>query len=145
MITVFIDSSVLIAAFLSPTGGSARIIELCEAEIIKGYTSMYVLDEVGQVFKRKFGKESPNLKKLLKSAKISLAVPTAKAINKAKKWISDGNDAPVLAAAAKAKVDYLATLDIRDFIKDTTVAKKSGLKILTPGDFLQRLYEELSA
>jgi predicted nucleic acid-binding protein len=41
-------------------------------------------------------------------------------------------DAPIVAAAAKAKVDYLVTWDRKHFVDDPKVTERSGLMILTP-------------
>lgn len=135
---IFIDSSVIISALLSPEGGSAKIIELCEAGIFDGYISGQVRNEILMVIERKI----PEIKKvflaLLNTDSLSLleTVP-AKFISNAEKWISDPNDVHILAAAKFLDVDCLITLDIRHFIKDTSVAKLSGLKILPPKDFLK--------
>lgn len=46
------------------------------------------------------------------------------------------NDAPVLAAAIRAKPDWLLTDNIRHF--NASVAKSTGLTIVTPNQFLKR-------
>ena len=50
--------------------------------------------------------------------------------------ISDPTDVPIVLAAVKAKVDYLVTLNRRQFIDDPGVAVRTGLRIGTPGDAL---------
>lgn len=52
-------------------------------------------------------------------------------------------DAPLLAAAMLAEVDYLVTLNTHHFLDDPEVAYKSGLRIGTPGDFLAWLRQGL--
>lgn len=51
-------------------------------------------------------------------------------------------DIPIIVAAMKAGVDYLATLNRRHFIDDPGVASRSGLRIGTPGDALHWVREQ---
>ena len=53
-----------------------------------------------------------------------------------KEIIRHVNDAPILAAAINAAPDRLVTLNTQHFIDDLEVAKKSGLVIQTPGQFM---------
>jgi predicted nucleic acid-binding protein len=48
-------------------------------------------------------------------------------------------DAPVLAAAIKAKPQRLVTLDNRDFLRSADIAQKTGIKICPPGDLMQKI------
>jgi hypothetical protein len=57
--------------------------------------------------------------------------------------IDDPNDVPILLAAMKARVDYLATHNRKHFLDDPRVSERSGLKIGTPGDVLAWLREYL--
>lgn len=135
---IFIDSSMLIAALISPQGGSAKILELCEAGLVEGHISKQVIYEITRVIERKLPALGPHFSRLLKITALKiLPIVSKNLIRKASMWISDKNDAPVLAAAKFLRVDYLLTLDIRHFIKDPAVAKKSGVKIMSPGDFLK--------
>jgi hypothetical protein len=45
-------------------------------------------------------------------------------------------DAPILAAAMSARIDYLVTHNRKHFLDDPEVPRRSGLTIGTPGDFL---------
>ena len=57
--------------------------------------------------------------------------------------MDDPDDIPILLAAMKAKVDYLATHDHKHFLDDPKEAERSGIKIGTPGDVLAWLRENL--
>ena len=138
---IFFDSSVLIASLLSDTGGSAKLLNLCEVKSLSGYISEDVVVEVEIVLNRKF----PALLEIFRknTAETNLIIvkfASSAKLKEASTWIKDPNDAKILAGAKEADVDFLVTLDIRDFIKDTSVSKKSGIKILTPGDMLKELY-----
>ncbi len=136
---IFLDSSVIIAALLSEKGGSAKIVKLCEAKLLKIYISEDVIKEIEEVLGRKMPEAKPLFKKLLVFAHFKKVTVTVSHIKRAKAWISDENDAKILAAAKQSKVDYLITLDINDFIRDSSVSRKSGLVIVTPADFLQKV------
>lgn len=45
-------------------------------------------------------------------------------------------DVPIVVAALREHVDFLVTLNRRHFIDDPEVARRSGLRIGTPGDAL---------
>lgn len=137
---IFIDTSVIIAALISGKGGSAEIFRLCEIGLCECWISNYIIKETEKVIDRKLPELKGIFKKLIKikNMKIIKKMP-GRYMKKAEKWIKDKNDVTVLAAAKQINADYLITLDIRDFIEDKNVAEKSGLKIITPGNFLQAL------
>lgn len=138
MIKVFFDSSVLIASMLSETGGSAKILMYLEAKFFEGYISKPVVNEVNAVIARKMPEMASIFQNLLKFSKLKIVEKVEpKLLKEAEKWISDKNDAPILAAAKQISADIVLTLDLRHFIYDKDVAKKCGMKILTPGEFLK--------
>ena len=47
--------------------------------------------------------------------------------------INDPSDVPILLAAMKAKIDYLATHNRKHFLDDLKVSERSGLRLGTPG------------
>ena len=57
--------------------------------------------------------------------------------------IEDPNDVPILLAAMKAHVDYLASHNRKHFLDDPKVTERSGIKIGTPGDVLAWIRENL--
>jgi predicted nucleic acid-binding protein len=59
------------------------------------------------------------------------------------RWVSiiEEKDAPILAAAVDAQVDYLVTLNTRDFTPE--VMNAAGLTILTPSQFIERVRDIL--
>ena len=51
-------------------------------------------------------------------------------------WIDHPANVFILLAATKAGVDFLAALNTRHFLDDPEVARKSGVRLGTPGDAL---------
>lgn len=138
MIKVFFDSSVIVAALISKEGASRKILTFCEAGFLEGWVSEPLVTEVSGVIRRKFLQMEGEFQEILHISKLKVVKKIKpSALLKARGWIADPDDVHVLAAAKQADVDVLLTLDLRHFIKDVAVAKKSGMKILTPGEFMK--------
>jgi hypothetical protein len=85
-----------------------------------------------------------DLRSLIKSSNLRIVDnPSRKEVEANLYLINDPNDVPILIAAMKAKVDYLATHNRKHFLDDPEVAERSGLRIGTPGDVLAWLRENL--
>jgi predicted nucleic acid-binding protein len=139
---IFLDSSVVIAALLSETGASAKILVLCETGILEGVITNEVKDEILKVVRKKFPEAGECVKELIgKCCKIVKAKPK-KSFKNPEKWIADPDDVKILLGAKSAKADYTITLDLKHFIRDPNVSKRSGLEITTPAEFLKILYKK---
>jgi len=135
---VFIDTSVIFSSLLSNSGASAKIFK--SARSLDIFISQYVIDEVHDVLKQKAPHLLDSFEQMLRVKDFAITpAPRKRLVLKARKIISDPKDAPILAAAISAKVDYLVTLDKKDFINDAKVAERSGLTIVTPGQFVKLL------
>lgn len=135
-ITIFIDTSVLFSAVQSKIGASARIIGLCKKGLIKGFISDYVIEEAKWNARKLDQKQKQRLHIFLQQGRLEKAEnPTTVEIKKYETVIKL-KDAPVVAAAIKSKVDFLVTLDTRDFKKQSIQKVLKSLKILTPREFV---------
>jgi putative PIN family toxin of toxin-antitoxin system len=140
-IKVFIDTSVLIAGVASVTGASATVLDLCEAESIQMVISRQVLVEADRNFSAKLPGLVTQFRKFIQNlAPMMVEDPPAIAVERAAALI-ERKDAPILAAAVEAKVDYLITLDKKHFLKKK-VQRSISIEICTPGDFL-KIFERL--
>jgi putative PIN family toxin of toxin-antitoxin system len=132
---VFLDTNVLIAGLASRTGASAAILDLGEAEEILIVLSQQVLVEADRVFLAKFPQLAERYRRFIESlAPFLVDDPTPGDVRRAAQAI-DPDDAPILAAAKQADVQYLVTLDTRHF----TTPKVRGFfpsPIVTPAQFL---------
>lgn len=132
---VFLDTSVLIAGLASPTGASAAIRDLGEAEELRIVLSRQVLVEADRVLVKKFPHLIERYRRFIKNFSPELADdPSSHAVRTAETVI-DPDDAPILAAAKQAHVDYLVTLNTKHFLKPK-VRAFLPVPILTPGGFL---------
>ncbi|HRJ54743.1 MAG TPA: PIN domain-containing protein [Anaerolineales bacterium] len=142
---IFLDSSALIAGAISETGAAHVLLQLGESEDILLTISEMVLVESERSIAKKSPRNLNDLRKLIKTAKLRIVNdPSKKEVEANLYLIEDPNDVPILLAAMKAKVDYLATHNRKHFLDDPKVAEKAGLKIGTPGDVLAWIRENLA-
>ncbi len=135
-IKVFIDTNVLIAGLHSITGASATLLDLCEAGVIQMVVSRQVLIEADRNFAAKFPELVDRFRQFMRSlAPLMVEDPTPESMEKAA-TIVDRKDAPILAAAQNANVDFLITLDKRHFLNPKT-KQKVMLQVASPIEFLQ--------
>jgi putative PIN family toxin of toxin-antitoxin system len=143
-IKVFIDTNVLIAGVNSVTGASATLLDLCEAGVLQMVVSRQVLIEADRNFAAKFPQLVNRFRQFMHNlAPLMVEDPTPKSIKKAA-MIVDRKDAPILAAAQNANVDFLITLDKKHFLNPKT-RQKVMLKVVSPIEFLksfERLFLE---
>lgn len=139
-LVIILDSSVIVSALLSSTGASAEIINLAEKNQLTAILPQYIEEEVEDVLERKFPFAVSSFRELVGNKILHPRNnPSQTWVSKAREIIKDPKDAPVLAFAMEEKVDYLVTLDRKDFIADPKVAAKSKLQIVTPGVLIKML------
>jgi len=132
---VFLDTNVLIAGVLTQRGIPATILDLGETEEIQLVVSRQVLVEADRVFARKFPELLERYRLFIKNLRPLLVEdPPARAVREARKVIHP-DDAPILAAAKLAKVQYLVTGNTRHFTA-SRVREFLPIPIVTPAEFL---------
>jgi predicted nucleic acid-binding protein len=142
---IFLDSSALIAGIVSGRGAARALLLLGEDEKIILTVTEQVIVEVERNLARKAPKALPFSRQIILSANIRiLRDPSKEEVQKHLDWISHPADVPILVAARRANVDFLATLNTKHFLVDPGVSERSGLRIGTPGDALSWVRERLS-
>jgi len=142
---IFFDSSALIAGVISAQGAARALLLLAEDEKILITVSEQVITEVERNIARKAPKAVQFVREMILRANIRiLRDPQIEEVLEHQDWISHPADVPILVVAARARVDFLATLNTKHFINDPEVARRSGLRIGTPGDALAWVREQLS-
>jgi len=141
MIRAFIDASVLIAACYSSSGASREII----LQAIRGNASLVISELVIQETERNLANKAPNalpaFHQFLDAVSFEFVRPTKQQILQAAAYIAL-KDAPIVAAAKRAQVDYLVSLDRRHLVGLPEVAQKSGLRIVLPNQFLEEIRKQ---
>jgi predicted nucleic acid-binding protein len=135
---IFLDTSVIFAAVLSPTGGARKLFLLGEIGLLNLVIGPTVLSECQEVVQRKSPASLPTLAQLLANALLETSrAPTQKQISAAEVYVQYAPDARVLAEAMLAKPDWFVTHDKEHFL-----SRRSRIdlpfEIGTPGDVLQR-------
>jgi len=138
---VFLDASVLFSAAYSQTGASREIIRLG----IRGEIQLVISDLVNNEALANLQNKAPtavqSLSTFLKLMPFKVVRPNKEDVLAAMKY-TEFKDAPVVAAAKCAGVDYLISLDRAHLVGVTAVEEGSGLTILLPGEFLETLRKE---
>lgn len=137
---VFLDSNVIFSGLYSSQGPPGMILERFIQGEFRVVISQQVLEEVVRTVANKLPEALPALRRLLESAPPEICEdPTPEEVAG---WAEAINpeDAPILAAAVAAQVDYLVTGD-NHFFEKPDIAERAGLRIVAPAQFLERLEE----
>jgi predicted nucleic acid-binding protein len=141
---VFLDTSVVFAAVLSPTGGARMLFRLGEAGVLKLLVGANGLRECDEVVRRKEPVSLPTLAMLMNIAQVkTMLAPTQKDMEFALSIVEYMPDARVLAEAISARPDWFITHDKEHFLK---IGVDAGLnfRIGTPGDLIQALRDDFT-
>lgn len=140
---VFFDANVIIAGSMSRSGASRALMYLAEAGIFRVIVSRLVLDEIERNLRDKLPAALPYMAEFL--AHIAPEIVPDPPAGQFARWLEhiEAKDAPILEAAVAAGVDYLLTLNSRDFTP--AVAAATGLAIMRPGELIERIRELVSA
>jgi predicted nucleic acid-binding protein len=140
-IDAFLDTSVIIAAVMSPTGGARMLFHLGDAQAIRLFVGKTVLTEADEVLRRKALKLLPFLAELLHLGRVTVgAKPTKSNLEKVTALVSYRPDALVLAEALQAAPDWFVTHDREHFLKNP-ILQGLSFQIGTPGDLLAHVRE----
>ena len=129
---IMIDTNVLISAILFPKSQITKVIQRV-TEVHTLVLCSHIIEELHEIFKRKFREKSHLLDKFLSKVAIEL-VYTPADINFADyPDIRDKGDLPILVSALLSDVDILITGD-----KDFFTVEIDKPEIITPRDYLDR-------
>jgi uncharacterized protein len=136
---IFLNSSVLYAAVFSATGPARRLI----LKGLEGSIALAISDLVLEETKRNLKKNAPAtlpyftiIADLLSPQTIR---PTKAEVLRAAQ-IVHLKDAPIVAAAAKANAEYLATHDVKHLLAQSRVIEQAyGITVLAPAELLRIL------
>lgn len=135
-IAVFVDSDVIVSSLISRTGAAAFLVRETR---IKRLISSFSYKELAIVVER-LGLEKKQLDGLVKNqfSLVQLTSPLAQLKTQYRAYVTDMNDAHIVAGAVSAKVEYLITYNIKHFKADIIKAD-FGIIMTTPAFFLQYL------
>jgi predicted nucleic acid-binding protein len=132
---VFVDTSVFFSACYSQTGASFEIFRLALNGVIELVTSEYILEETRRNLVGKSPEDLPRFLGFLDLIDFESVNPSREEVLKAAGY-TELKDAPVVAAARQAEVDFLVSLDRRHLVGRSLVAQQSGVSIVLPETLL---------
>jgi predicted nucleic acid-binding protein len=138
MMRVFLDTSVIFSAAFSATGASREIIRQAIRGRMRLITSPLVLEEARRNLQTKAPEVLFELQTLYEAVGFEIVRPTKREIKGAMQH-TVLKDAPIIAAAKRAKVDFLVSLDRRHLVGQPAIAQRSGLTIILPEELLVKL------
>lgn len=133
---IFIDSSVLIAAAISPIGSARILINQGFTQKIDLYISPEVVGETERNLKRKAPEGLDYFYKIYESLSLNLVKPTKRQIHKAAKVVV-GKDAPIVAGAIFSRADYLVSFDRKHLLQHRQqIEENFKIKVVTPDELI---------
>jgi predicted nucleic acid-binding protein len=133
---IFFDTSVYIAALLSPEGAAGELLRLVEAGAISMVVSEEVLIEADRVLSAKFPELIQDSRRLWKHLDPEVAPPPAADQLKLFLGKLPTSDAAILCAANAARVVAFVTWNTRDFMAPG-IASMVECPIVVPGQCLK--------
>lgn len=135
---VFFDASVIIAALLSPSGGSSLLLQYVKKGIVIGITSQTVIDEILDEDKPKRLKRSfVEINEFVARSRLMVSERVVDKEIKLYEGKIDVEDAHLIVGANLTKCDYLVSLDKKHVVRRDVQKIFLPLQIITPKELLQ--------
>lgn len=138
---IFLDANVLFSAAHKPESAQGLLIEFAWRQLIQAVSSDYAFGEAERNLALKSKHSQPAWASLRQS--VGACSPPDHETLRWANGIIAAKDAPILACAVRAKVDWLVTGDRRDFgsLFGTT---QRGVLVMPPSQALRMLLDELA-
>ena len=139
---VFIDSSVLIAAAISSTGAGRELLN----QGFAGHVGLYISTDVLQETERNLQLNAPqalsNFHHFRTALAGNLVQPTRSQILRVARDV-EPKDAPIVAAALRARADYVATYDRKHLLSQKQkIEARFGVRVVMPDEILAVLRQQ---
>ena len=140
---VFFDASVIIAALLSPSGGSSQLFKYITLGKIVGITSQTVIEEILEEDKFQRVKRSRReIEQFIADSRLIIRKSISISEIAPYHGLVDIEDAHLIAGASLTRSKYLVTLDKKHLLPKDIREKFLPLKIISPGQLLEKLVSE---
>jgi len=145
-LVVFTDASVVVAAALSETGGSALVFALAKKGIVDLILTEEVFQEARLSIQRKYDDQRlAHLYQILAPLKKSIKLtPSQDEQRRFADLIDDQRDCHILAGAERYRANTLLTLDRKHFFTAKLKEAELVFNIQLPAEFLAELRSKLS-
>lgn len=133
---VFIDSDVIISSLLSKTGAAYFLLNQSQIEPVISSISLKEL----QIVVKRMSIQEEKLELLIKNRMevFNITKELKKVKQKYEKYVTDINDAHIVAGAHDSKVKYIISYNLKHF-KTDKIKDQLDILLLTPALFLQYL------
>jgi len=135
LLTIFLDTSVILSGLASPTGGSALLFRAADKKRIKLVTTPKVFEEATDHLS-KLSLKSSHLEALMTSSIITLVPnPTEAMMEKFKPLTIDPDDVHVISGGAISGADFLLSLDKKHITTTLVQRALRPMRVLSPKQF----------
>lgn len=142
LLTVFLDTSVILSGIGSPAGGSAALFLAAKKKRIILVTTPRVLEEAVEHLS-KVSNEPSRLKPLFSTSIITLVPnPSDEILEKFTSLTTDPDDVHVIAGAVRSAADVLLSLDKKHITTHRVKRALKPIRVLSPRQFWQQLIRE---
>lgn len=135
---IFFDASAIIAAILSPTCGSAKLLTFAKNKTIIAITSQTVIDEVID-HEEKIHKTPEEILFYVKESGVLVRERITQTEIEKVSGIVDSTDAHLLVGARGAACQHLVTLDKKHLLRSDVQKMVNPLRIVNPKELLGKL------
>ena len=137
---VFFDASVIIAALLSPNGGSSQLLKYIKLGKIVGITSQTVIEEILEEDKSpRLKKTKAEIEKFIAQSTLVVRKPISAPEIEPYQDLVDIEDAHLVAGANLTHCQYLVTLDKKHLLRPDIQKRFLPLKIISPKELLEEI------
>jgi uncharacterized protein len=138
MTRIFLDSSVLFSAAYSAKGHSRDLLVMAARDEIVIVISEIVLEETRRSLSSYSLESVSFFDRIIEAIPFEYVRPTKREVIVAAKHIVL-KDAPIIAAAKKAKVDFLVTLDKKHLLGKPELVAFANILIVNPKEAVEKL------
>lgn len=135
-VKIFVDSDVVVSSLISTKGAAHLLLNEQESDFVISDFSKVELERVVNELNLSRNKPRNLIKKRLKIIKLETDLEKMK--KDFQNYTSDVDDTHIVAGAAKAKVRFLLTYNIKHFHRQK-ISEDFGITVLTPAQYLQYL------
>lgn len=136
---VVLDTNVIVAAFRSPKGASARLIEAVQAGLITPVANVALFAEWEAVLKREVHAAEARARLIAIDEALDELAQLVAPAERSFYWrpqLADPDDEMVLEAAVNGAAAVISTFEVTTFVK---AASSFGIEVLTPGRLWSKL------
>ncbi len=134
----FLDTNVLFSGLYSEAGAPRRLLDAAVSGRFQAVISRIVIDELVRNLRGKAPSALSSLERLFSETAFEVAPDPAHEEVEVWSRAGLGSDAPIVAAALLAGVDCFCTGD-RNLLGKLSLLQRSGLRAVTPGEFVELL------